>query len=615
MQLMVSTIVAEMAQVDPRAGQGHQGVMHFTENPELIRHPEELVLPGDDAFDGTKELPIGTCEPQYRVPEDDVETVVIDPSAKRPADSRAVDLRPPIATFKPLKEPMKNTQNVLNAKINRLAMKVVPVAAVMLLAQPAFAFGPVTLSVNGSTAASTVTAGSSVTLQETIPAPASAYHVSWYDNGGLLACSNFPAATVSCALSNIASGTHVFTSTVTYMKNAGLGPAVGGTTDVASNAVTVTASGANVAVLPKYQILNITYAPPGPNSSVSYQTAGTVATTITDTSSYINDTKKSVSLALSTSGKIFGFGASAGLTSTSSADTSQTSTGQNQITVSVSATTLGKTSGPALTPPGVTPAVTVNTTIDHDYDSVTLWLNPVALYFVGPNAGANTAVTMLGFATDDTDTNVVGMDTATVLMGYLNGHFPMPAGLAAQLGRSWANHGQTPPVDGVALTAADYAQILAADPYMNPAYVFNYANGYGGTSTSPDGRYTLVSTSGGNSSSFSYGDNITSTTLTFGYTNVSTVTNTTQNQQVIAFGLSLALGVSGADAAFTATLANTHTQTWTHSISTAVATTTAVTNALTLAPPCSQPGCYTSFPTIEVFQDNLYGTFMFFPTE
>ncbi len=280
----------------------------------------------------------------------------------------------------------------------------------------------------------------------------------------------------------------------------------------------------------------------------------------------------------------------------------------------MSATTLGRTSGPSLTPPGVVPAVTVNTTIDHDYDSVTLWLNPVALYYVGASQGSSTPVTLLGFASDASDTNVVGMDTATVLMGYLNGHFPMPAGLATQLARGWANNGQTPPADGAALTTADYAQILAADPYMNAAYPFNFANGYGGTRTSPDGRYTLVSTANGNPSSFPYGYNITSSTLTFGYTNVSTATGTSMNQQTVGYGVSLSLGGGLPIANFKATLANSNTQTWTHSTSTSVATSTAITNALTLAPPCTQPGCYSSFPTIEVFQDNLYGTFMFFPT-
>jgi hypothetical protein len=500
---------------------------------------------------------------------------------------------------------MKNRQ-----KFARTAIGLAKVSTAMLFAQQAFAFGPVALAVNGSASPAAVPTGSPITLQVTIPAPAAAYHVAFYDNGGLLSCPQFPAATVTCSLASVPAGSHVFTNTTTYMNNAALGPAVGGTTNVVSNAVSLTAAGPNLAILPKYQVLNITYAPPGPNSSVSYQTAGSVTTTLSDMSSYLNSTNKTLTLA--SSGGIMDFSAS--LTTSQTAGSSQTVTAQNQISIGVSTTTLGKTSGPALTPAGVTPVVTVNTTIDHDYDAVTLWLNPVALYYVGANQGVATPVKMMGFASDATDTNVVGMDTATVLMGYLNGHFPMPAGLATQLGRSWANNGQTPPADGVALTSADYAQILAADPYMNPAYAFNYANGYGGTRTSPDGRYTLVSTSGGNPSSFSYGNNITSSTVTFGYTNVSTATNTSMNQQTETFGVSLTLGVGTPLTNFKATLANSSTQTWTHTTSTSVATSTVITNALTLAPPCTQPGCYTSFPTIEVFQDNLYGTFMFFPT-
>jgi hypothetical protein len=519
---------------------------------------------------------------------------------------------------------MKNRQNVINAKFNRTALKVIPTMAAMLLAHSAFAFGPVTLIVNGSTAPTAVPPGNSVTIQASISAPAAAYRIAFYDNGALLSsCTPYPAANVICTLPNLAAGTHVYSSTTQYINNNNLGPAQGGTTSVASNTVTVTTAGPNFVVLPKYQILNITYAPPGPNSSVSYQTAGTVATTVTDLDSYINAQKISASstTTVSTAAKISTWSASTGITLSASDTASQENTSQHQVAVSVSTSVLGKTAGPSLTLPGVTPVVTVDTTIDHDYDSVTLWLNPVALYYVGPNQGANTAVTLLGFASDATDTNVSGMETATVLMGYLNGHFPMKDGLAQQLSRSWANQAtQTPPYDGVALTATDYAQILAADPYMNPAYVFNYANGYGATTTSPDGRYSLVSTSGGNPSSFSYGDNITSNTLTFGYTNTSTTTNTTSNKQIVSYGVSIQTGGSytyleAVKLAFQATLADSRTQTWTHTVTNAVAKTTSITNALTLAPPCTQPGCYSSYPTIEVFQDNLYGTFMFFPTE
>jgi hypothetical protein len=500
----------------------------------------------------------------------------------------------------------------IERKAGRMAIRAAQLWTSLAMAQQAFAVGTVALTVNGSAGPLTVPGGTPVTLQATISAPAAAYRVYFYEDGTQLSsCSQFPTATVTCTLANVPAGQHVFTNTTVYMNNANLGPAVGGTTNVASNAVTATVSGANLAVLPKYQILNITYAPPGPNSSVSYQTAGTVTTTLSDTASYQNSNSKTVSLSVTAGVPNYVSGT---VTTTNTSGSSQTTTTQNQISIGVSATTLGKTSGPALTPAGVTPAVTVNTTIDHDYDSVTLWLNPVALYYVGPGQGTATAVTLLGFASDSSDTNVVGMDTATVLMGYLNGHFPMPAGLATQLARGWANKGQTPPADGVGLTAADFAQILKADPYMDSTYPFNYANGYGGTRTSPDGRYTLVSTSAGNPSSFSYGDNITTNTLTFAYTNVSTATSTASNQQTVGYGLSLSLQVGSAANNFKATLANSNTQTWTHTTSSSVTTSTVITNALTLAPPCTQPGCYTSYPTIEVFQDNLYGTFMFFPT-
>ncbi len=491
------------------------------------------------------------------------------------------------------------------------AIKFIQLSAVSLLAQQALAAGSVTLDVNGSTTNTTIASGTAVSLQANVTSPALAYRIAFYEDGALLSsCPQYPTATVSCTISSISGGTHVFTNTTTYLNNENQGPA-GGTTNVASNAVTITAIGPNVAITPKYQILGITYAPPGPNSLVSYQTANTITTTLSDSASYQGS--KTLGLTLAASGGIPDFG-SLGVTVSQTEGSSETTTSQNQLSIGVSATTLGKTNGPALTAPGVTPVVTANTTIDHDYDTVTLWLNPVALYYVGTNQGTSTSVTMMGLASDSTDTNVAGMETATVQMGALNGHLPMPAGVAIQLARAWANNGQTPPVDGVALTQADYAQILAADPYMNPSYPFDYENGYGATTTSPDGRFTLVSTSGGNPSSFSYGSNNTTDTLTFGYTNVATATNTASSQQTVTFGISFWVTVGSAANTFKTTLSDSTKQIWTHTASTQVATSKVITNTLTLAPPCSQPGCYNSYPVIEVFQDNLYGTFMFFPT-
>ena len=112
--------------------------------------------------------------------------------------------------------------------------------------------------------------------------------------------------------------------------------------------------------------------------------------------------------------------------------------------------------------------------VDHDYDVIWLWLNPVLPMQADPNVPHSLIWNGYGFdATDQPE-----MDIFPVFVGWLNGDIPVPPDAAAVLARTWAGPGQTwNPGEGPGLTGpgtgTDFATIEQADPFWqctpNPA--------------------------------------------------------------------------------------------------------------------------------------------------
>lgn len=362
-----------------------------------------------------------------------------------------------------------------------------------------------------------------------------------------------------------------------------------------NGAVTAFKSCANLIVYPKYVVMGVTYAPPGPSSSVQYSQTNSLSTTITDSSSYTSNL--AISSTISTGVNLFGIlngrvNVNSGTTAT------QTVSSSTGTTISASNLTSYTLRGPP------SPPVNINTPIDHNYDLIWLWLNPAVLYFVTP-----TSIQKNGFAYDMND--LVGMDIFPVPVGMLNGSIPMDEAVSRALARAWAVNSQSYPGGGnPAITAEDYPAILASHPYSTPGYAVPPT-----ATTSADKRFTVVgSTPSGGATplpSFVYAPGSLTQSYTNTHVNSSTVSQGVSNSrsQTIGFDYSS----SGEFIVeFNRNLKVQYTQTWTNSQSTAITDTTTKVASFTIGSPCTSCA-YTGPSVFEVYQDNVFGTFMFNP--
>src|SRR5262249_50693670 len=148
------------------------------------------------------------------------------------------------------------------------------------------------------------------------------------------------------------------------------------------------------------------------------------------------------------------FGATLSVDVGLTADFTQTLEGTDSISVTKSDSSDIVVPGPKDTTAGVSVG------INHDYDVILLWLNPVANLVV---TGTNSAL-WTGYRFDPADP-VNEMDVVPVYVAWLKNPSSMPPGVAFALARTWAPE----PDDGTGtgLTSTDYAAILERDPFAN----------------------------------------------------------------------------------------------------------------------------------------------------
>jgi hypothetical protein len=370
---------------------------------------------------------------------------------------------------------------------------------------------------------------------------------------------------------------------------------------------------------PKYVIVGVTYAPPGgAASTASYANSVTQGNTTTISDSFSNDVGLSVSVkeSLDVKGFILLPSGSISVTASSSTDYTQGSMSSNAVTLTKQATL-------SLATPGVPD--TLNP-VNHDYDVIWLWLNPLALFTVDPSQP--NALVWNGYGFDPND--LPQQDIYPVEVGMLNGDIPMDPSVARVLSRSWATNQIWPAGEGPALTQQDYLNIVQADPFANCS--FNNAtesftscyfpeNNTAGNNFGPppptnsaDGRFTVVG-----SQPIPYSVNGQRVQY------LQSTTNTTQNTQQTSHSIKQAWSL---DVNFTsktsllffdATLETdtkySQSLTWTHSYQQALTNTTMNTSTITIVPPACTPSCpqYTGPGEFLIYQDNLYGTFMLYP--
>lgn len=361
---------------------------------------------------------------------------------------------------------------------------------------------------------------------------------------------------------------------------------------------------------PKYLVVGVTYAPPGPASFVQYSTSTSFGTTTSLTSSFMSNTSLSVSV--SAGAKIAGW-LNGKLTVTGSTSETQTSTDSSSTTVSIQNLFTTRLAG---TPNAFSP-------VNHDYDLVWLWLNPVMLFTVYPKPPSfPPVVTWTGYGYDATDQPA--MDIWPIEVGYLNGHFgQLPFTDASVLARSWAVNQVFGPGQVPGLTAEDFANILRADPFADPGYTVALSS-TAVPATTVDGRFTISGATGGGAQSFTYrqpapGGTPLTQSLTSTYTNISTLGRSSSYQTQVGYGIDASMSASFFGVTFGSDVKFSHTLTHTHQSSSSISSTTSQMDTASITgPPCGSgtPPCvpvYTGPAEFNIYQDNVFGTFMFNP--
>src|SRR5579863_307995 len=221
---------------------------------------------------------------------------------------------------------------------------------------------------------------------------------------------------------------------------------------------------------PKYVVVGVLYAPPGgvvqsgvAKGNVDYGDSDLVSSTVTTKESFGSAYTESNVVTLSSGFSILGW-ASGSITegATNSYTTSTTTTDSTALTVQ-------KTSGTVL---GVNGPECPYVGVDHDYDIIEVWLNPVQLFtlvnggVVQPNG--------YGYSTLDQP----GMDVYDVYAGELNGDIPVRSSTTTAFARTWAAGEVWPSGQGPGLTTQDKQNILEADPYWDCTYKSPVGDGF-----------------------------------------------------------------------------------------------------------------------------------------
>jgi hypothetical protein len=333
---------------------------------------------------------------------------------------------------------------------------------------------------------------------------------------------------------------------------------------------------------PKWQVLGLIYAPPGTHSTTTYS------------SGYLNGTSESVSQSFQNTltVKVTAEGTYTNPGGLGGGGGGGNSVGWTQETDSSTAVSIQDQDSSGIIVPG---PVSSAAGVDHDYDIVYVWLNPELSFAVFPG----TEVDFQGFAYDQRDT-VTGMDVVPLTIGQLKGTQTIPSDLQARLDRTWDT-------TLGALNSADFASIVSADPFANnPSFNPN---------TDTSGRFEFPEINGAPQDLiFNYipaapGEQPSTETYTSSYNSTSTLGQGAKNTFQLGFSID---GSVTYGSAFKATLTVSDDLTWTNQWSHAITNGTLQTANFTIVGPASTDN-YTGPTAMQVWKDNVYGSFMFFP--
>lgn len=355
---------------------------------------------------------------------------------------------------------------------------------------------------------------------------------------------------------------------------------------------------------PKYLIVGVTYAPPGSQSFVQYTDSVLVGNMTTINKSFTDQNMLSVTVG--TNAGFDAFGPMGKIAGTETVAYSQMSSTANTVNISKSTQESDKTPGPSNSFIG----------INHDFDVIWLWLNPVmplTFFANDPNA-----VGWGGYGYDPNDQ--LGLDIFPVYVGWLNGDIPIPSNVATVLARNWASgymwgSGQGPGLTGPG-PDTDFATIVQADPFWQCNQVA------ASCPATPDlTRFTLSDNQNIVYEQAPVGGQPITQTYQLQYTNTSTQGKATQTTFSEGFALEVAFSGSGFFAKVLTDFKISNMLTWTTMVNSSVTNTTMSSAQASISGPtctvssgsnsCSPQ--YTGPVEFEIYQDNQYGTFMFLP--
>lgn len=444
------------------------------------------------------------------------------------------------------------------------------------------------------------------------------------DGSQFQACNNTQSNCVGTFNSPNA-GNHTVAWTISYVGFSGVQCSGSQTVTLAPATVTVTGY-----INPKYRIIGVQYAPPGAASSVVYTGNTTVGHTTDISSSFSANVSETVSIGVS--GGIFGF-SKGGITGTSTTSWTQGSSNDNTITLTQGSSFSNTLGGPTNSFAGV----------DHDYDEILLWLNPVvSLSQPDPIVTPIQPVTWNSYGFDLNDPTAPNdLDIQHIKVGWLNGDIAIPSDIASVLDRAWAGtsefvwpSGLVPGLTGPGTNPnSDFGQILQADPFawctpISHGVIPQVPTGPGttGPATCPTGvpiepnsnRYTQVTTQPLNFTQAAVGANPNPNTFTQSTTTMTSNKTGSNHEFDQGFALDINFtssffGITGVKYDFN----TSNTEKWTDQTLKTLTNTTGNTAQVTITGPtctvvnnvCSPQ--YTGPNLLTLYQDNLYGTFMF----
>jgi hypothetical protein len=408
-------------------------------------------------------------------------------------------------------------------------------------------------------------------------------------------------------------------ATLTLGGNVLLAGGMNGTAETAAEVYSPSLTSA--ALYPKFMVLDVLYAPPGSGSTMTYTDATLIGTSTSTDNTFANQHAVTVSATVPIP--------STNVTLTAEVDWGHTVTQDGTSTFSLNTTTTNSVVVPGSVAAGTGGTKNIiSTGVDHEADIIRLWLNPATVYTLPPTANNN--LIWNGFAANPNDPNVTAgaMDIIALTVSQLDGsacnYTSIPClspELQAALNRNWDSGGAG------ALQTSDFQTILQRDPFATntslngaPAVPPPHSEG---TSFDPNipvpdpitqqcsTRYSFDPVLG---QTFAFGQlGTTNQALTQTYSLQSTTSHitgsTTTDMYSVANTVSASLGITKV---LSLSFTNKNTFTWTNKYSSTRTSNSIVTQTLAIKNPLVSDS-YNGPTQMQVWRDNIYGTFMFYP--